>query len=135
MILIDTGPLVALFDPRDGLHGQASATLRGLQEPLATTVAVLTEGFHMLEPQSIGSDRLREFAMKGGVAVWFMDRASLVRAFELVEQYHPMDLADASLITAAESLQTRKIFTLDTKDFGAYRIRRGHRHYPVDIVA
>ncbi len=136
MILIDTGPLVALFDPRDGLHGQASTTLKGLREPLATTVAVLTEAFHMLEPQSVGSDRLREFVMRGGLAVAFLDRPSLVRAFELMEQYadHPMDLADASLIAAAESLETRKVFTLDENDFGVYRIRRGHRHYAVEII-
>ena len=136
MILVDTGPLVALFDPRDGLHRRASATLKGLREPLATTVAVLTEAFHMLEPQSIGSDRLREFVMRGGLAVSFLDRPSLVRAFELMEQYadHPMDLADASLIAAAEALETRKVFTLDKNDFGAYRIRRGHRHYSVEII-
>jgi hypothetical protein len=53
-----------------------------------------------------------------------------------MEQYadHPMDLADASLIAAAESLETRKVFTLDENDFGAYRIRRGHRHYAVEII-
>jgi predicted nucleic acid-binding protein len=136
MILIDTGPLVALFDPRDGLHGRASTTLKGLREPLATTVAVLTEAFHMLEPQSVGSDRLREFVVRGGLAVAFLDRPSLMRAFELMEQYadHPMDLADASLIAAAESLETRKVFTLDANDFGVYRVRRGHRHFPVEII-
>jgi predicted nucleic acid-binding protein len=136
MILIDTGPLVALFDPRDGLHGRTSRTLKGLREPLATTIAVLTEAFHMLEPQSVGSDRLREFVMKGGLAVAFLDRPSLVRAFELMEQYadHPMDLADASLIATAESLETVKVFTLDENDFGVYRIRRGHRHCAVEII-
>jgi uncharacterized protein len=53
-----------------------------------------------------------------------------------MEQYadHPMDLADASVIAAAEVLQTRKVFTLDKADFAAYRIRRGHRHQPVDVI-
>ena len=53
-----------------------------------------------------------------------------------MERYsdHPMDLADASLITAAESLQTRKIFTLDRNDFSTYRIQQGHRHETVEIV-
>jgi predicted nucleic acid-binding protein len=46
-----------------------------------------------------------------------------------------MDLADASLIVAAETLTTRKIFTIDRKDFAASRIRRGHRHYAVEIIA
>jgi predicted nucleic acid-binding protein len=45
----------------------------------------------------------------------------------------PMDLADASLITAAESLATRKIFTIDRDDFATYRVRRGHRYFALEI--
>jgi len=137
VILVDTGPLVALFDPQDAQHGRCREVLRTLQEPLCTTVAVLTEAFHMLAPGSYGADRLREFMRRGGLTVWFMDATSLPRAFALMEQYadHPMDLADASLIVAAEVLHTRKVFTIDRQDFATYRIRRGHRYYGVEIIA
>jgi hypothetical protein len=136
MILADTGPLVALFDPQDALHARCVATLKTIREPLWTTIPVLTEAFHMLEPDSVGSDRLREFVAKGGLAIWFLDRPALMRAFELMDQYadHPMDLADASLIAAAEALGTQRVFTVDRNDFRTYRIRRGHRHVPVQIV-
>jgi hypothetical protein len=68
--------------------------------------------------------------------VWFLDRAWLTRAFELMELNadHPMDLGAASLITAAEALSTRSIFTIDRKDFETYRVLRGHRYYPVEII-
>ena len=87
----------------------------------------------MLSPASYGASRLRDFIMQGGLRVWFMDETSLERCFELIERYadQPMDLADASLIVGAEILNTRKIFTLDRRDFVTYRIRRGHRHYGV----
>lgn len=136
MILVDTGPLVALFDPRDGLHERCKRTLRSLRSLLTTTVPVLTEAFHILSPESVGSDRLRDFVARDGLRTWFFDGNALTRAFELMEQYadHPMDLADASLITAAEKLGTRRIFTVDRRDFSAYRIRRGHRLHPVEIV-
>lgn len=136
MILVDTGPLVALFDPQDAQHARCREVLRTLQEPLFTTVAVLTEAFYMLSPGSYGADRLREFIGRGGLAVWFLDETSLQRAFALMEQYadHPMDLADASLIVAAEALPTRKVFTIDRQDFATYRIQRGHRYYGVDII-
>jgi predicted nucleic acid-binding protein len=136
VILVDTGPLIALFDPRDGLHERCRRTLKSLHAPLFTTVPVLTEAFHILSPESQGSDRLRDFIALGGLSTWFFDRSTLERAFELMEQYgdHPMDLADASLIAAAETLRTRRIFTVDRRDFETYRIRRGHRHYPVEIV-
>ena len=136
MMLVDTGPLVALFDPKDGQHDRCVKALKGIHEPVSTTIPVLTEAFHMLRPDSVGSDRLREFVERGGLAVWFFDQPALTRAFELMELYvdHPMDLADASLVVAAESLGTRKVFTIDRNDFETYRLRRGHRHYPVDIV-
>lgn len=137
MILVDTGPLVALFDPRDGRHGRCREVLGTIREPLATTVPVLTEVFHMLGPDRGGAARIRDFIDERGLGTWFMDDARLGRAFELMEHYagQPMDLADASLIVAAETLRTRRIFTIDRRDFLAYRIRRGHREYPVDIVA
>jgi predicted nucleic acid-binding protein len=136
MILMDTGPFVALFDPQDAEHERCKDVLRSLREALFTTTPALTEAFHLLTPNSVGADRLRDFILEGGLAVWFMDQAALARAFELMEQYrdHPMDLADASLIVAAESLRTTKVFTLDRGDFRAYRIRRGHRHVKVDIL-
>jgi predicted nucleic acid-binding protein len=137
MILVDTGPLVALFDPKDGQHARCVNALRGISDPIYTTTSVLTEAFHMLEPQSIGADRLREFVERGGLSIWFFDRPSLTRAFELMELYadHPMDFADASLVVAAEALGTRKVFTIDRKDFETYRVRRGHRNYPMEIVS
>lgn len=137
MILVDSGPLVALFDPRDSLHERCQRTLRSLRTPLTTTIPVLTEVFHILSPESMGSDRLRDFVVHGGMRTWFFDDEALSRAFELMEQYadHPMDLADASLVAAAERLGTRRIFTVDRRDFAAYRIRRGHRHHAVEIVS
>src|SRR5439155_3307180 len=108
VILLDTGPIVALFDPRDASHPRCRDVLRALREPLVTTVPVLTEAFHMLGPGSRGSNRARDFIAGGGATVWFLDAPALVRAFELVERYadHPMDLADASLIVAGETLAT-----------------------------
>ena len=136
MILVDTGPCVALFDPKDAQHTHCREVLRTIREPLSTTIPVLTEAFHMLSPASYGSDRLRDFIGRGGLSVWFMGQTELQRAFELMEQYadHPMDLADASLIVAAEVLRTRKIFTIDRQDFATYRVRRGHRYYSVEMV-
>jgi predicted nucleic acid-binding protein len=137
MILSDTGPLVALFDPKDARHDDAVTVLEKIREQLMTTVPVLTETFHMLDPASQGSDRLRDFVIRQGLSVWFLTGNALERAFELMERYsdRPMDLADASLVVAAEELGTRAIFTFDRNDFEAYRLKRGHRYHPFEIVS
>jgi predicted nucleic acid-binding protein len=136
MMLVDTGPLVALFDPRDDQHERCVEALRAIREPIVTTTPVLTEAFHMLGAASLGADRLRDFVEGGGMSVWFFDRSSLTRAFELMESYsdHSMDLADASLVAAAEVMNAKRVFTIDRSDFQAYRVRRGHRHYALQIV-
>jgi predicted nucleic acid-binding protein len=80
---------------------------------------------------------LRDFVEEGGLQIRLFDRPSLTRAFELIERYadYPMDLADASLVAAAEPLGTSKVFTIDRKDFETYKVRRGHRSYPIEIVS
>ncbi|MGH9379794.1 MAG: type II toxin-antitoxin system VapC family toxin [Thermoanaerobaculia bacterium] len=127
MILADTGPLVALFDPRDGDHQATKQVLATLRAPLITTMPVLTEAFHLLDPSGRGAAALREFVTARGLGVWFLDSDWLSRAIELMDTYsdHPMDLADASLVVAAEAHRTTTVFTLDRGDFSTYRVRVG----------
>lgn len=74
----------------------------------------------MISPGSTGADRLRDFIVRGGATVWSFD--------------HPMDLADASLLAAAEVFATTRVFTIDRRDFQTYRIRRGHHSVKVEII-
>lgn len=136
MNLVDTDPLVALFDPADAAHNRCAQILKTIEEPLGTTTPVLTEAFHLLSPASRGSRMLMEFIAQAGLTVWFLDETTLERAFELMIQYAdaPMDLADASLVASAETLELQKIFTIDRKDFTIYRIKRGHTHGSFELI-
>jgi uncharacterized protein len=136
MILVDTGPLVALFDPKEALHASCRQTLSAVRQPMVTTLPVLTEAFHILAPESRGSEALRGFIAEGGMSIHFGSHEETLRAFELMDTYrdHPMDLAEASVIAAAEVMGTRRVFTLDRNEFEIYRIKRGHRLYPVEII-
>ena len=136
MILIDTGPLVALFHPKDSHHARCLAALKLIREPLKTTVPVLTETFNLLQPQSQGADKLRDYIGNGSVSLVYLDQGRLSRCFELMESYadQSMDFADASLIVAAEALGTTHMFTLDRRHFETYRIRKGHRYYSFSVV-
>ena len=127
MILVDTGPLVALFDVLDDAHHRCREALHEIREPLVSTVPVLTEAFHLLNPASRGSQALQEFVARGGLGMWFLDDPALARTFELMRRYadHPMDLADASLVAAAEALRVTAVFTVDRRDFATYRARVG----------
>jgi predicted nucleic acid-binding protein len=56
MILVDTGPLVALFDPQDGQHDRCVKALKGIRKPIMTTTPVLTEAFHVLGPARVAGN-------------------------------------------------------------------------------
>ncbi len=137
MILVDTGPLVAAFDPRDAEHARCRELFAKVDDELVTTVPVLTEASYMLRRTSRGFRLLNDMRRKGGFSVFFLNELRLARAFELIEEYSDqrMDLSDASLVVSAESLETARILTLDRKDFSVFRIRRGHRLERFEIVS
>ena len=80
MILTDTGPLVALFNRTDAAHGRCVDTLKDIDEPIVTTLPVLTEAFHLLGPAGDGAAALMDFIAGEGLKVIFSDENALVRA-------------------------------------------------------
>ena len=69
MILIDTGPIVAFFDASDEYHRLCLKTLKSINQPLATTWAMLTEAFYLLGFPWKAQDNLWEFVMRGGIDI------------------------------------------------------------------
>lgn len=136
MILIDTGPLFALFDPRDAHHEVCHQILAGLTQTLATTEAVLTEALHLTRSGSPAEIGLQALAASNHMTMLQTTEGDLSRCFEYMHRYAdlPMDFADSTLIVQAERRRICEVFTLDLKDFETYRIKRGHRYYPVEIV-
>ena len=129
MILTDTGPIVALLDVNDQHHAVCFATASRLhEEPLLTTCSCFTEAMHFLgRAGGYGYQaRLWDLYRAAKLVVHQLSPAETDRMARLMAQYHdtPMDLADASLIAAAESLGHRRIFTVD-HHFYIYRLSDG----------
>ena len=136
MIVVDTGPLVALFDATDHSHAGCRRILSRVDDGLVTTLPILTEAFHLLRPATNRVSGLIDFIRDGGAAVIPLERDDLRRCFDLMERYAdiPMDFADASIVAAAEQVGTDRVFTLDHKHFGIYRITRGYHQVPFKMV-
>lgn len=130
-VLCDTGPLVALFDPKEAEHARCRATLKSLGCLLLTTWPVLTEVSHFLEPLRQG--QLWNFVIGGGVDIVSLLSSDLPRFRTLVSKYShlPMDLADASLVVVAERLGISRIYTLDSH----FRIYRLNGTRPLEVVS
>ena len=129
--LVDGGPLVALFDARDGWHGLVLAWLR--EHPrvrLVTTWSVLTEVTALLA-RRVRNDAALDFLRwvdRGAVSLDVPGAGSLREALETAERFAdlPFDLADASIAEAAGRLRIDHVLSID-RDFIVYRDKAGRR--------
>jgi predicted nucleic acid-binding protein len=117
-ILVDAGPVIALFDSDDAHHTAMKDLHRDAVGRLITTWPVVTEASHMLDFHARAQRDLYRWVAAGGVAVHDVPQDALEWIIELVEKYgdRPMDLADATLVVAAETLGIREIVSID-RDF------------------
>jgi predicted nucleic acid-binding protein len=124
VILIDTGPLVALVEADDQHHEEYVDCLKSLREPLATVWPPLVEAWYLLGDIPRGQEAVWEMLERGAVQLLRLDLADVPRMRELMSKYaeRPMDLADAALVRVAERDGIRKIFTVDRGDFAVYRL-------------
>ncbi|MEW5746959.1 MAG: PIN domain-containing protein [Nitrospirota bacterium] len=129
MVIIDTGPIVALFDESEPLHEICRATLKKIKSPLITSWPVLTEAFYLLGDWHKGQRELWDFVIAGGLDLYDIPASDCGRLKELMGKYFdkPMDLADATLVLIAEVKRIRTIFTLDKSDFSIYHPRHCKR--------
>ena len=129
MILLDTGPIIALFDASDKYHETCIKNLKKINEPLISSWPVLTEAFYILGFSWKAQDHLWEFISRGGMDIPSLGSKHIKRCRELMEKYKdlPMDLADASLVALAEDKDISKVFTLDHRDFNIYRLGKRKR--------
>src|SRR6184192_2678276 len=120
LVLVDTGPLVALLDPSDQSRISCRECLDSLEScDLVTSEAVLVEAAYLLDFSARAQATLLQLVAAGRPRVEPLDRADWLRAATLIEKYAslPMDYADATLVVLAERLTTTRVFTLDRRDF------------------
>lgn len=121
-ILVDSGPLIALFDGSDKYHGQVKSYLHTYQGVLVTTWAVLTEVSHMLDFNlNVQLDFLKWVELDG-LEVYEIPQHNIGDIREMMSKYTnvPMDLADATLMYVAHSENMKEILSIDS-DFDIYR--------------
>ena len=129
MTLTDAGPLVALLDAGDQHHAECIDALSRVPSfPLLTTWVCFTEAMYLLG--EVGGytyqAALWDLIGTGRLVLHDLAPQEADRMAGLMDQYRetPMDLADASLVAAAESRSLRRVLTIDA-DFYVYRLVDG----------
>ncbi len=122
LVVLDTGPLVALIDREDAHHAWAAAQLTSLAPPFLTCEAVISEALFLLPRAHHGVSTLLSFLREGLIRVSFDFGDNLDAVTQLTAKYEdvPMSLADACLVRMTELHDRARVFTLDA-DFKVYR--------------
>lgn len=121
-VLIDSGPLIALFDRSDRYHETVLNFLRSFEGELVSSWPVLSEVSHMLDFNLDVQLDFLEWVHRGAVQLPPLHRDELKEIIEMMRQYTnvPMDLADATLVFLAHREKLEKIISIDS-DFSIYR--------------
>ena len=121
-VVIDSGPLIALFDRDDSYHQKAVTFVKGFKGELVSNYAVVTEVTHLLDFSIDVQCDFLGWVMDGGLILMDIVREDLERIVHLTKKYAdlPMDFADATLVVLCERLHIKEVASID-KDFGVYR--------------
>ena len=120
-IVVDSGPLIALFDGDDQFNEQAVKFIKNVRGTLYTNLAVITETVYMLD---FSTQAQCDFLAWAGDALVIDNNTAqdFPRIIEIVRKYAdlPADFADASLVALCERLNTQTVASVDG-DFTIYR--------------
>ena len=120
--LIDSGPIIALFDRSDNYHNIVLNFLKNYKGELITSLAVVTEVSHMLDFNlNVQIDFLKWIEL-GGLKIYNISHNDIANIREMMQKYTniPMDFADASLMYIANKEDIKDIISIDS-DFDIYR--------------
>lgn len=125
--LIDTGVLYALVDERDPAHSASRDAIRREREAIVAPQVLLCEVCYLLRSRFGGQAEAAFVASLRG-SEWGLEpitSADLPRIAELVQRYAEagVGFVDAAIVTMAERLGVRRIYTLDRRHFSLVRPR------------
>ena len=123
-VVVDSGPLIALFDAGDAHHDSALEFVRQSRAQLLSTMAVVTEAMYVLEDSLQARKNLLSWIQNGGLTLTEPESDDFERIGELIEKYAdlPMDFTDAVVVALCERLGTNHVASVD-RDFTIYRYK------------
>jgi predicted nucleic acid-binding protein len=137
MVVVDTGPLLALADADSPHHAVLRAALENDPGAWVVPWAVLPEVDYMLS-KYLGQQVQLEFLQDVSDGRWAVDWGrpeDMGRIIEMCGLYADLrlGLTDAAVMATAERLRADAIATLDLRDFGAVEIRGSPKLLPRDL--
>ena len=114
-IIIDSGPLIALFDASDKYHHKAVNFIKNNKYPLVTALVSIARILHLLGFNRNAQIDFLDWVHRGALEIQNIENNDFQRLKELTEKYRdlPMDFADSCWVYLAEKLKVNIIATIE----------------------
>lgn len=128
--IIDSGPLIALFDKDDKYHHLVVEFFKSFEGEFITSWAVITEVTHMLDFNLNVQIDFLKWVELGALTLYPIEQSELREIIKMMSKYTnvPMDLADSTLMYIAQKENIRNIVSIDS-DFDIYRTIKRQINY------
>ncbi|WP_036086684.1 MULTISPECIES: type II toxin-antitoxin system VapC family toxin [Leptospira] len=124
--LIDSGPIVALFNTNDKFHKSTYKFIKSYKGSLFSSWPVVTEVVYLLSFSIDAQSDFLEWIERGSIQILDIQLEDLRYIKTRMKKYSDlsMDLADASLMCIAERQGIERIISIDS-DFSIYKTLKG----------
>ena len=123
-IVVDSGPLIAMFDGDDKYHAASVNFIKNNTRPLVTTIANITEAVYVLSFSAEAQAALLKWIANSTIIIEPIESEDINEICNLFVKYNdvPMDFADACVVYVCEKIGTNEVATVDS-DFEIYRLK------------
>ncbi|WCL50723.1 type II toxin-antitoxin system VapC family toxin [Leptospira sp. GIMC2001] len=124
--LIDSGPIIALFNSKDKFHKSTLKFFKSYTGGLISSWPVVTEVIYLLSFSVEAQSDFLEWIERGSIQIVELRLEDLKYIKNRMRKYSdlPMDLADASLMCISERDGIDRIISIDS-DFSIYKNLKG----------
>lgn len=124
--LIDSGPIIALFNSKDKFHKPTLKFFKSYTGQIVSSWPVITEVVYVLSFSVEAQIDFLEWIERGSIQIIDLKLEDLKYIKNRMKKYSdlPMDLADASLMCISEKNEIERIISIDS-DFSIYKNLKG----------
>ncbi|MCT8333422.1 PIN domain-containing protein [Leptospira sp. 85282-16] len=120
--LVDSGPIIALFNSKDKFHKPTLKFLKSFNGELVSSWPVITEVVYLLSFSVEAQSDFLEWIERGSIKIFDLNIEDHKYIKNRMKKFSdlPMDLADASLMCISEKMGIERIVSIDS-DFSIYK--------------
>jgi len=138
-VLLDAGPIIGLYNDQDVWHERCKAFFAESKFDYITTLPVITECIFKIQKDKNLSKSVSAVVSLlhalctevFGLYQLSLEDLEFIKQLRQTYKDQKLDFADFTLVATAETLNLRRIVTIDCRDFELLKMGSGKKHFHI----